>query len=168
MIENKGAPVQPNSHIVHDRLPLPQDQKDKANWGVRFCNFLLRYSLSELPQLWNVLKGDMSLVGPRPERWERVRYYSAWHKRRLQLKPGITGLAQVNGLRDSDSSDKKTKYDLEYAANFSPFLDLALLLATLGTLVRRRKVGLAPPSSGPIISPESPLHQKLAQGPSDL
>ena len=141
---------------------------EEKTWGARFCNFLLRYSLSELPQLWNVLKGDMSLVGPRPERWERVRYYSAWHKRRLQLKPGITGLAQVNGLRGSDSSDKKTKYDLEYAANFSPFLDIALMLATVATLLRRRKVWLSPPPAGPIIVPDGTLHQKLIQGPSDL
>jgi len=141
---------------------------EERSWGVRFCNFLLRYSLSELPQLWNVLKGDMSLVGPRPERWERVRYYSAWHKRRLQLKPGITGLAQVNGLRGSDSSDKKTKYDLEYAANFSPFLDIALMLATMATVLRRRKAWLSPPPTGPIIAPDGTLHQKLIQGPSDL
>jgi lipopolysaccharide/colanic/teichoic acid biosynthesis glycosyltransferase len=141
---------------------------EERSWRVRFCNFLLRYSLSELPQLWNVLKGDMSLVGPRPERWERVRYYSAWHKRRLQLKPGMTGLGQVNGLRASDSSDKKTKYDLEYAANFSPFLDIALMLATMATLLRRRKAWLSPPPTGPIIAPDGTLHQKLIQGPSDL
>ena len=141
---------------------------EARSWGVRFCSFLLRYSLSELPQLWNVLKGDMSLVGPRPERWERVRYYSAWHKRRLQLKPGMTGLAQVNGLRGSDSSDKKTKYDLEYAANFTPFLDLALMLATLATLLRRRKTVLSPPPTGPVVAPEGSLHQKLIHGPSDL
>jgi lipopolysaccharide/colanic/teichoic acid biosynthesis glycosyltransferase len=146
----------------------PLGPGEERSWGARFCNFLLRYSFSELPQLWNVLKGDMSLVGPRPERWERVRYYSAWHKRRLQLKPGMTGLAQVNGLRGSDSSDKKTKYDLEYAANFNPFLDIALLLATLGTLLRRRKAWSSPPPTGPLIAPEGTLHQKLIQGPSDL
>jgi hypothetical protein len=86
----------------------------------------------------------------------------------LQLKPGITGLAQVNGLRGSDSSDKKTKYDLEYAANFSPFLDIALMLATMATLLRRRKAALSLPPTGPIIAPDGTLHQKLVQGPSDL
>jgi lipopolysaccharide/colanic/teichoic acid biosynthesis glycosyltransferase len=79
----------------------------------------------------------MSLVGPRPETPERVRHYSAWHKRRLLLKPGMTGLAQVRGLRAMDSSDEKTRYDLEYAANFSIFFDVRLLFATLGTLFRR-------------------------------
>ena len=107
----------------------------------RFARLMLRYSGSELPQLWNVLKGEMSLVGPRPESPERVRHYSVWHKRRLQLKPGITGLAQVKGLRGSDSSDLKTKYDLEYAANYSPIIDLALVLATTNTLISRRQSG---------------------------
>lgn len=109
-------------------------------WKVRFCRFLHRYSLSELPQLWNVLAGEMSIVGPRPETPSRVRHYSAWHRRRLELKPGITGLAQVKGLRGGDSSDEKTKHDLEYAANFSPLLDLTLALATPGTILRRRKI----------------------------
>ncbi len=113
----------------------------------RFCRFLDRYSLSELPQLWNVLKGEMSIVGPRPETPERVRHYSEWHMRRLQVKPGITGLAQVRGLRGVDSSDEKTKQDLEYVATFSPILDLILIVATIGTLLRRRKSRLPAPDS---------------------
>lgn len=115
--------------------------------GTRLCRFLHRYSFSELPQLWNVLKGDMSIVGPRPETPERIRHYSAWHRRRLELKPGLTGLAQIKGVRGYDSVDEKTKYDLEYAANFSPFLDLTLTLATPGTLLRRRKAVVLPPPS---------------------
>jgi lipopolysaccharide/colanic/teichoic acid biosynthesis glycosyltransferase len=121
-----------------DTRPSTPAQSRKA----RFCRFLHRYSLSELPQLWNVLKGDMSIVGPRPETPDRVRHYSEWHMRRLQVKPGITGLAQVRGLRGFDSSDLKTKQDLEYVATFSPILDLTLIVATLGTLVRRRKTKL--------------------------
>ncbi len=112
---------------------------DLQSAKARFCRFLHRYSLSELPQLWNVLKGEMSIVGPRPETPERVRHYSEWHMRRLQVKPGITGLAQVRGLRGFDSSDLKTKQDLEYVATFSPVLDLILIVATFGTLLRRRK-----------------------------
>jgi lipopolysaccharide/colanic/teichoic acid biosynthesis glycosyltransferase len=126
---------------------------NSRNWKVRFCRFLHRYSLSELPQLLNVLKRDMSIVGPRPETPERVRHYSAWHKRRLQVKPGITGLAQVRGLRGFDSSDLKTKYDLEYVATFSPLLDLTLIAATINTLLRRRKATIADrstPSPPPI------------------
>ncbi|MGH9451518.1 MAG: sugar transferase [Terriglobia bacterium] len=110
---------------------------------------LVRYSISELPQVWNVLRGDMSFVGPQPESPERVRHYSAWHRRRLLLKPGITGLAQVKGLREKDSSDLKTKYDLEYAANYTPLVDLALVLATINTLAARRKDGPSYPSFAP-------------------
>lgn len=123
----------------------------------RIGRFLVNYSLSELPQLWNVLRGDMSFVGPQPESPERVRQYSAWHRRRLQLKPGITGLAQVNGVREKDSSDLKTKYDLEYAANYTPLVDLALVLATVNTLVSRRR-----PSNG---QPTPPRASKSAASP---
>jgi len=129
-------------------------------FGVWFCRFLYRYSLSELPQLWNVLKGEMSVVGPRPETPERVRHYSAWHQRRLQLRPGITGLAQVKGLRGADSSDAKTKHDLEYAANFSPFLDLILALATPGAVLKRRKtVTLRAPI--PSLARDQRVHSRL-------
>lgn len=117
---------------------LPAVPSGLTAWSVRFSSFLERYSLSELPQVWNVIKGDMSFVGPQPESPERVRHYSAWHQRRLQIKPGITGLAQVKGLREKDSSDLKTKFDLEYAANYTPLVDLALVLATFSTLISRR------------------------------
>ena len=119
--------------------PADPGTESARNRSAGFCRFLHRYSLSELPQLWNVLKGEMSIVGPRPETPERVRHYSEWHMRRLQVKPGITGLAQVRGLRASDSSDQKTRQDLEYVATFSPMLDLTLMVATPGALLLRPK-----------------------------
>ena len=128
-----------------DDLLLP----GSMNWRVRFCRFLHRYSLSELPQLWNVLKADMSIVGPRPETRDRLRHYSAWHMRRLRVKPGITGLAQVRGIRGIDTSDLKTKYDLEYVATFSLLLDLTLMIATISTLMRRPKVVAVGPANPP-------------------
>ena len=94
-------------------------------------------SLSELPQIWNVLKGEMSFVGPRPEGPERVRHYTDWHRQRLSVKPGITGLAQVHGLREHNSSEDKTRYDLQYILECSPFLDISLLLQTQWTLTLR-------------------------------
>jgi len=94
-------------------------------------------SITELPQLLNVLRGDMSLVGPRPEGPEKVRHYSDWQRQRLNVKPGITGLAQVHGLRDQNSSEDKTRYDLEYILHRSLFLDISLLLQTLWTLALR-------------------------------
>jgi lipopolysaccharide/colanic/teichoic acid biosynthesis glycosyltransferase len=94
-------------------------------------------SLTELPQLFNVLRGDMSLVGPRPEGMEDVRHYTDWHLQRLNVKPGITGLAQVHGLRDQNALEDKTRYDLQYILHRSLFLDISLLLQTIWTITRR-------------------------------
>jgi len=93
--------------------------------------------LTELPQLWNVLRGDMNLVGPRPESPERVKHYSDWQRQRLKITPGITGLAQIHGLRDQHSAEQKTHYDLQYILRWSPFLDFSLVLQTLWILVAR-------------------------------
>jgi lipopolysaccharide/colanic/teichoic acid biosynthesis glycosyltransferase len=98
---------------------------------------LLRTSLNELPSLWNVLRGEMSLVGPRPESPERIKHYSEWHHQRLRFKPGITGWAQVHGSRDRDSSDEKARFDLHYILNWSPLLDLAVLLQSFATVLSR-------------------------------
>jgi lipopolysaccharide/colanic/teichoic acid biosynthesis glycosyltransferase len=94
-------------------------------------------SCTELPQLWNVLCGEMSLVGPRPESPERVRRYSDWHRQRLTVKPGITGLAQVHGVRELNSSEEKARFDLQYLLNPSPAADFSLLLQTCWTLLVR-------------------------------
>lgn len=93
--------------------------------------------LTELPQLWNVLRGDMDLVGPRPEPPERVKHYSDWQRQRLKIKPGITGLAQIHGLREQHSAEQKTHYDLQYIVRWSPFLDLSLILQTGWILIAR-------------------------------
>lgn len=106
----------------------------------RFEEVLSQLSLTELPQLWNVLRGDMSLVGPRPESRDRVCRYSEWQQRRLTVKPGMTGLAQVQGLREQHSSEEKTRFDLQYLLNCSIWTDLSLLLQTVWTLVTRSVV----------------------------
>jgi len=103
----------------------------------RYERLLHRLSITELPQLFNVLRGEMSLVGPRPEGLARSRRYTDWHRQRLNAKPGITGLAQVYGLRDQHSSEDKTRYDLQYILHRSPFQDISLMLQTGWTLVRR-------------------------------
>lgn len=103
----------------------------------RFVRLLENLSLTELPQLWNVIRGDMALVGPRPEAPQRVRYYSEWQRQRLIVKPGITGLAQVHGLREQHSSEEKTRFDLQYLLNPSPLTDVSLLLQTVWTLLIR-------------------------------
>jgi lipopolysaccharide/colanic/teichoic acid biosynthesis glycosyltransferase len=98
---------------------------------------LVRWSLTELPQMWNVLRGEMSLVGPRPESPERVKYYSEWQRQRLKVVAGVTGLAQVHGLREHHSSEDKTRFDLQYIFSWSPFLDVSLILQTVWTLLFR-------------------------------
>jgi lipopolysaccharide/colanic/teichoic acid biosynthesis glycosyltransferase len=115
------------------RLNVDRD----SNEGPPFERWLRDLSISELPQLWNVLTGDMSLVGPRPEPHERVKHYSEWQRERLRAIPGMTGLAQVNGLREQHTSEEKTRFDLQYLLEWSPILDLSLLLQTVGTLARR-------------------------------
>lgn len=106
--------------------------------GLPFDEFLMQQSsLTELPQIFNVLRGEMSFVGPRPEQPEKVRHYSDWHRQRLSVKPGMTGLAQVHGLRDKHSSEDKTRYDLQYILHRSLFLDMSLLLQSLWTLALR-------------------------------
>jgi lipopolysaccharide/colanic/teichoic acid biosynthesis glycosyltransferase len=103
---------------------------------------LERFSITELPQLWNVLKGDMSLVGPRPESPSRTRRYTSWQRERLSIKPGITGLAQVHGLREQHSSDAKAAFDLQYLLQTSMLMDLILLIQTIWTLATRSRPGL--------------------------
>ena len=125
--------------------------------------FLLDLSISELPQLWNVLKGEMSLVGPRPECPNRVKNYSEWQRQRLKAKPGVTGLAQVNGLRDRHASEEKTRYDLQYLLDWTAFMDIVLLVQTLGALMRR----LSPKHSISNLSSqmiENPNERTLRQG----
>jgi len=111
------------------------DRNDPELAGVRF--WLARLSLTELPQLLNVIVGDMSLVGPRPEPPERVKHYSEWQRQRLNAKPGLTGLAQVHGLREQHASEDKARFDLQYLLHWSPLLDLSLLLQTLWTVAIR-------------------------------
>jgi lipopolysaccharide/colanic/teichoic acid biosynthesis glycosyltransferase len=102
-----------------------------------FERMLWQLSVAELPQLWNVLRGDMSLVGPRPEGPERASRYSAWQQQRLSVKPGITGLAQVQGLREQHASEDKTRHDLQYMLQPSLLKDLSLLIETVWTLTVR-------------------------------
>jgi exopolysaccharide biosynthesis polyprenyl glycosylphosphotransferase len=98
--------------------------------------FIRRYSIDELPQLWNVLKGDMSLVGPRPPTPDEVEKYDLWQMRRLEVKPGITCLWQVRG-RSNLSFYKWVKWDLWYIDNWSFPLDMRILFWTIPAVLRK-------------------------------
>jgi lipopolysaccharide/colanic/teichoic acid biosynthesis glycosyltransferase len=92
--------------------------------------FLRKTSLDELPQFWNVLRGDMSLVGPRPPVPYEFEIYDIWHRRRvLEVQPGVTGLWQVSG-RNHTKFDEMVRLDLRYCQNWSLWLDLKILIAT--------------------------------------
>jgi lipopolysaccharide/colanic/teichoic acid biosynthesis glycosyltransferase len=116
-------------------LRLNVDRPVRGN--TQFEQLLEYLSITELPQLWNVLRGEMSLVGPRPDPETRSSLYSEWQQRRLRVKPGMTGLAQVHGLRDFSSLEQKTRFDLQYAVNPYLLWDVSLLLQTVWTLLLR-------------------------------
>jgi lipopolysaccharide/colanic/teichoic acid biosynthesis glycosyltransferase len=102
----------------------------------RVGKFLRRTSLDELPQLLNVLEGDMSLVGPRPAIPYEVAAYDTWHRRRvLEVKPGITGSWQVNG-RSRVKFDEMVRLDLQYARSWSPWMDINILMRTPAAVFR--------------------------------
>jgi lipopolysaccharide/colanic/teichoic acid biosynthesis glycosyltransferase len=104
-----------------------------------FGYFLRTSSFDELPELWNVLKGDMSLVGPRPLLMEYLPLYSPEQARRHEVRPGITGFAQVNGRNDISWEDK-FKLDVWYVDNQSLWLDIKILYHTVETVLKRKGI----------------------------
>ena len=104
----------------------------------RVGRILRRFSLDELPQLWNVLKGDMSLVGTRPPTPDEVEHYELWHYRRLSIKPGLTGLWQVSGRHEVNDFKDVVRLDLAYVDRASLWLDLKILARTLVSFARGR------------------------------
>lgn len=105
--------------------------------------FLRKTSLDELPQLWNVVRGEMSFVGPRPLLPRYLPYYSDREKKRHNVVPGITGLAQING-RNNLPWDERLALDVEYVENWSLFLDLKILVKTVAKVLLRESVAVAP------------------------
>jgi lipopolysaccharide/colanic/teichoic acid biosynthesis glycosyltransferase len=102
----------------------------------RFGRFLRSTSIDELPELWNVLKGDMSLVGPRPLLMEYLPLYSPYQRRRHEVRPGITGWAQVNG-RNALAWEEKFKLDVEYVERQSFWMDIRILWLTVRRVLDR-------------------------------
>lgn len=100
----------------------------------RMGRVLRRFSIDELPQLINVLKGDMSLIGPRPALVQHFKCFNEFQKKRLTVKPGITGWAQVNG-RNNQSWSERIAYDIWYIENYSFRLDLLILVKTLQVVI---------------------------------
>ena len=112
----QGAPTQPRKLVNDPRI-------------IRPGKLLRKLSLDELPQFWNVLRGDMSLVGPRPAIPYEVEMYKPWHLRRLEAQPGITGLQQVTARCTTDF-DQQVQFDIEYINSQSLWLDIKIILKT--------------------------------------
>ncbi|MDC3052063.1 sugar transferase, partial [Acidimicrobiaceae bacterium] len=136
-----------NSHEMRENLK-DQNQHDaeifKINDDPRVLNgakFLRNFSLDELPQFLNVLKGNMSIVGPRPLFDEDTKLFNENYMRRLNVLPGITGLLQIN---DRNTSEFSTwyKYDIEYIDNWTLFLDLKIILKTPFALIKGNSKGI--------------------------
>jgi lipopolysaccharide/colanic/teichoic acid biosynthesis glycosyltransferase len=122
--------------LAHLNVLPPPDFKIPDDPRItRVGRFLRATSLDELPQLWNVLRGDMSIVGPRPTSFATARY-ELWHTSRLDVPPGITGLWQIEG-RNITSFDQRLRLDMEYIRRRSVPYDLVLIARTAGVVFRR-------------------------------
>lgn len=122
------------SEVDVNGMPLPDDER-----LTKFGRLLRSTSLDELPSLWNVIKGDMSLVGPRPLLMEYLPLYTPMQARRHEVRPGITGWAQVNG-RNAISWEEKFKHDVWYVDNRTFWLDVKILILTLKKVVSREDI----------------------------
>ena len=111
-------------------------KKDKNGNPKGIGNFIRKTSLDEFPQFWNVLKGDMSLVGTRPPTKDEWQKYELHHRARMGTKPGITGMWQVSGRSTITDFEEVVKLDQEYINNWSLLLDLKILLKTVEVVVR--------------------------------
>jgi lipopolysaccharide/colanic/teichoic acid biosynthesis glycosyltransferase len=130
-----GAESELDNLLDLNELPQPAFKLRDDPRLTRVGRFLRRWSLDELPQFWNVLRGDMSLIGPRPEESRLVARYNDWHRRRLAVKPGITGPMQVNGRGDLPL-DERVRLELDYIENYSLWRDLVILLQTIPAVIK--------------------------------
>ncbi|CRK76336.1 MULTISPECIES: sugar transferase [Roseobacteraceae] len=127
---------------MRDAIDADGRQLPDAERLTKLGRFLRSSSIDELPELWNVLKGDMSLVGPRPLLIEYLPLYSAEQARRHEVRPGVTGWAQVNG-RNAISWDEKFALDLWYVDNRSLWLDLKIIWQTIRKVIKRDGISAA-------------------------
>ncbi len=135
-----------NAHALKKELLQYNERRDGPLFKIkddprvtRVGRMIRKLSLDELPQLWNVLRGDMSLVGPRPHEPEEVARYEKWQKRLLTIKPGMTGMAQISGRSDLHFDDE-ARLDVYYIENWSVGLDVRILLRTPWVVLSARSV----------------------------
>lgn len=124
--------------LVFNEMRGPAFKMRKDPRVTTLGRFLRKFSLDELPQLYSVLKGDMSLIGPRPPSQEEANRFEFWQRRKLSVKPGISCLWQVNGRSEIQNFDDWVRLDLEYIQNASYFLDLKIILLTIPAVLSGR------------------------------
>ena len=134
MIANADDLKSSMAHLNHMHGPAFKIRNDPRVTALG--RFLRKYSLDELPQLWSVLKGDMSLVGPRPPLPEEFQRYQAWHRGKLAITPGITCFWQINGRSDIHDFDEWMRLDLKYIEKWSLWTDLKILARTIPAVLR--------------------------------
>ena len=127
ILKFRSMKVDKEAEKNHD---FSKDEERKTPFG----NLIRRLKIDELPQLINVFRGDMSLVGPRPTVKEQTDLYNDYQRQRLNMRPGMTGLAQVNG-NISLTWDERIEYDVEYITKFSVLLDIKILFKTIAVVV---------------------------------
>jgi lipopolysaccharide/colanic/teichoic acid biosynthesis glycosyltransferase len=120
--------------MAHNEMTGPVFKMTNDPRITKVGRWIRKFSVDELPQLWNVLVGEMSLVGPRPPLPKEVELYERWQRRRLSMKPGITCLWQVSGRNDIDF-ETWMKLDMEYIDNWSLILDLKILFMTIPVVI---------------------------------
>ena len=124
---------------MNDKVDLKGELLPDELRLTKFGKFLRKSSLDELPELFNIIKGDMSIVGPRPLLVEYLKEYSVEERKRHDVRPGLTGLAQVNG-RNLLSWEEKFKYDLEYVDKVNLVLDLKIIFRTFRVLLSKKGI----------------------------
>ena len=115
---------------------IGSEKKDKNGRPAGIGNFIRRTSLDEFPQFWNVLKGEMSLVGTRPPTLDEWQKYDLHHRVRMSIKPGITGLWQISGRSEITDFEEVVRLDREYIQSWTPELDFQILLKTVSVVLK--------------------------------
>ena len=124
------------SNAVDENGNLLPDEQRLGRYGT----FLRSTSLDELPSLWNILKGELSLVGPRPQLVRDMTFMTPEQRQRHTVRPGLTGWAQVNGYRGDTSIEERIRHDIFYIENWSPLLDIRILLMTVFKVFNSEKL----------------------------
>jgi len=124
--------------MTHNEMMGPVFKMREDPRITQIGRFLRKYSLDELPQVWSVFKGDMSLVGPRPCLQSELPHFSEWHRQKFAVTPGITCLWQISGRNEIKDFDMWVKMDLEYIEHWSFWLDLKILVKTIPAVLSGR------------------------------